>query len=460
MCGYNLNGTIRSTKDPYHSAHSCKFMTFVLEYMPNGELTDLIASLGPFPSIIARTYFRQIINGLEACHSQGIIHRDIKPQNILLDRYYNAKLCDFGLSKLTSDLQVSKETAGTPGYIAPEVLLGDNYNQLCDVFSAGIVLFNMVTSQKPFPNVVEKDKETQKITGFNHIYQLFLTDKSKFWQNVSASASANDADEEKESKQDSNMTDINNKNAKGKIKLKKAMKNLFEKMAVASPLKRISIEAIKKHSWYKNNNYCQDYQSLVEEITKIMGKNTGYTNILDKNSSGDNNHVINVTVGSHLKHLSNRQESVIPNHIGESVTDSYTMVKSGFVYQIICDFIKNKYKESQFTYDTKKNELLCKLPNLVFSLQIFISRQFRPMYVCKMQRLLGNGMFYGQIKSAIGKIRYGYQMLFVKYPDDPKPDSHSKYSDHLEEKVQTRSNVAAQSSHGLTGLSFLSATAW
>ena len=73
----------------------------VLEYANNGNLHNLISKLAPLSDVLARTYFKQILTGINACHKMGIINRDIKPRNIVLDVEYNAKLCDFGFAKVT-----------------------------------------------------------------------------------------------------------------------------------------------------------------------------------------------------------------------------------------------------------------------------------------------------------------------------------------------------------------------
>ena len=90
LLGYNLNA-------PFENG-TC--VMFVLEYANNGSLTQLIKQLGYIPEILARTYFRQIVQGLKACHDAFVIHRDINCANRLLDENYNIKISDFGLSKV------------------------------------------------------------------------------------------------------------------------------------------------------------------------------------------------------------------------------------------------------------------------------------------------------------------------------------------------------------------------
>ena len=90
MLAYDKNGKFNSKN----------VILFVLEYAPNGDLSHLIRKLGGLSNILARTYFRQILKGVEACHSASVIHRDLKTDNIVLDCNYNAKICDFGLAKV------------------------------------------------------------------------------------------------------------------------------------------------------------------------------------------------------------------------------------------------------------------------------------------------------------------------------------------------------------------------
>ena len=91
MIAYDLKATFNG-KD---------VIAFVLEYAPNGNLRQLVTKFRGLPDVIARTYFHQIISAIDTCHSAGIVHRDLKLNNIVLDFYYNLKICDFGLAKVT-----------------------------------------------------------------------------------------------------------------------------------------------------------------------------------------------------------------------------------------------------------------------------------------------------------------------------------------------------------------------
>ncbi len=120
----------------------------VLECMPGGELFDILYYTSKLEEVVARTYFRQLVEGLQACHNACIVHRDIKPQNLLLDKHFNLKLTDFGLAKLIeSDTDAIMDTyhVGTRGYQAPEILAREPYTSSCDIFSAGVVLFILLS---------------------------------------------------------------------------------------------------------------------------------------------------------------------------------------------------------------------------------------------------------------------------------------------------------------------------
>eukprot|EP00740_Mantoniella_antarctica_P017554 CAMPEP_0181366578 /NCGR_PEP_ID=MMETSP1106-20121128/10778_1 /TAXON_ID=81844 /ORGANISM="Mantoniella antarctica, Strain SL-175" /LENGTH=229 /DNA_ID=CAMNT_0023481935 /DNA_START=90 /DNA_END=779 /DNA_ORIENTATION=+ len=105
-------------------------IAIVMEYAAGGELFDRIVGKGSFAEDEARFFFQQLISGLEYCHRQGVAHRDLKLENILLDGSPTPrlKICDFGYSKHSVIHSQPKSTVGTPAYIAPEVLSSKVYD--------------------------------------------------------------------------------------------------------------------------------------------------------------------------------------------------------------------------------------------------------------------------------------------------------------------------------------------
>ena len=88
-----------------------------------GELFDYIVEKGRLLEEEARTFFQQIISGVEYCHRNMVVHRDLKPENLLLDSRNNVKIADFGLSNVMRDGHFLKTSCGSPNYAAPEVSL-------------------------------------------------------------------------------------------------------------------------------------------------------------------------------------------------------------------------------------------------------------------------------------------------------------------------------------------------
>ena len=128
----------------------------VLEYAENGDLYDIIANTGPLSEDHIRIYFKQLMSALQACQDQGIAHRDIKLENLLLDKNYNLKLCDFGLAKSTT--QRFRDREGTRSYMAPEVLDSFPYDgKPADLWSAGVALFVMGLGYPPLREATEDD---------------------------------------------------------------------------------------------------------------------------------------------------------------------------------------------------------------------------------------------------------------------------------------------------------------
>ncbi|PIO39400.1 hypothetical protein AB205_0116480, partial [Aquarana catesbeiana] len=118
----------------------------VMEYMKGGDLFNLIKSSAPLSTAAIRFIAAELLCGLQYLHRNGIVHRDLKPQNILLDSSGHGKIADFGLSKLNvfGDQKIYTG-AGTPGYVAPEVLHQKPYDAMVDYYSLGVILFQMAT---------------------------------------------------------------------------------------------------------------------------------------------------------------------------------------------------------------------------------------------------------------------------------------------------------------------------
>lgn len=123
-----------------------------MEYIDGKSLKDLINSVKYVPHDIALTIIYEICQGIEHAHQKGVVHRDIKPANILISREGIVKITDFGLAQaqdLTS-ITVTGAIVGTPAYMSPEQAAGKKIDIRSDIFSLGVVTYEMVTGTKPF----------------------------------------------------------------------------------------------------------------------------------------------------------------------------------------------------------------------------------------------------------------------------------------------------------------------
>jgi hypothetical protein len=124
----------------------------VMEYLPSRTLGMIMAEAGTLPPEQAADIGAQVAAALAAAHAVGIVHRDIKPDNILLGEDGSVKITDFGISRAADDVSVTKTgmIAGTPAYLAPEVALGADPTPASDVFSLGSTLYAAVEGEPPF----------------------------------------------------------------------------------------------------------------------------------------------------------------------------------------------------------------------------------------------------------------------------------------------------------------------
>lgn len=227
LYAYNL-----SAKYPLNdgTGETIKTILLVLEYCPGGELFDILYYADKLPEPTARTYFQQMMHGLNAVHKAGITHRDLKPQNLLLDVNFCLKITDFGLSKImeTEEDKIMKTTyVGTRGYQAPELLKNQKYTNACDIFSIGVVLFILLAGYPPFEAAHKTDKWYRPITQKNW---------EKFWH-VHRGA-----------------------------KISEEAKDLIEKMICYRPSMRVSVEDVMKHKWFNGDTVKKE--ALKPELLK------------------------------------------------------------------------------------------------------------------------------------------------------------------------------------------------
>ena len=122
-----------------------------MEYLDGRSLKELIVTRGPAPVPVAVDYARQILSALRFAHRHGIVHRDIKPHNVLVDGEGRVKVTDFGIARAgASQMTEAGSIVGTAQYLSPEQARGTNVDQRSDLYSLGVVLYELLTGSAPF----------------------------------------------------------------------------------------------------------------------------------------------------------------------------------------------------------------------------------------------------------------------------------------------------------------------
>jgi len=148
-----------------------------MEYVDGEDLGSLLRRIGRLPEDKAVQLARQICAGLAAAHDQGILHRDLKPANVMIDGRGRARLTDFGLAGLAEGFASGEVRAGTPAYMAPEQLAGKAVSVKSDLYSLGLVLYELFTGKQAFSaasaaELMQLQQETSPPSPTSHVSGL------------------------------------------------------------------------------------------------------------------------------------------------------------------------------------------------------------------------------------------------------------------------------------------------
>jgi serine/threonine protein kinase len=134
----------------YGEEHGVKY--FAMQYIEGEDLSKQIQAKKPIPVATIIDFSKQICRGLRYAHSMNVIHRDIKPQNILVDRNNVCHISDFGIAKIFqgASLTITGMAVGTPEYMSPEQAEGGELDAQTDIYSLGIVMYELLTKHPPF----------------------------------------------------------------------------------------------------------------------------------------------------------------------------------------------------------------------------------------------------------------------------------------------------------------------
>ena len=218
----------------YENFENAEYYFIVMEMVQNGTLLDYVNNGGKLSEKEAAFFFAQIVSVLVYLHETcNIAHRDLKAENVLLDRHKHLRIIDFGLSNtLQNDSQMMKTACGSPAYAAPEMISGEPYTMMTDIWSAGILLFAICASHLPFD-----DPNIQRLM---HKILFQEIEMPSFFSR--------------------NLTD------------------LIERMLVKDPKKRITLQEIVNHPWlseYKsicsidNSNLHVDIDAIFSKLTDL-----------------------------------------------------------------------------------------------------------------------------------------------------------------------------------------------
>ena len=203
-----------------------EFYAILMEYIHYGDFFDIVTSGMLNSEILVRTYFHQLIKGLEYIHSLGIAHLDLKLDNLMLDSNFKLKIIDFDHAQSITDEILT--STGTKGYRAPEVVEKNCKDFVAaDMFSVGVILYTFRAKEFPFSEGLDQIEPNLES------YSSFIKRKEQFW-------------------------DWKNYGKTEKFLFSKDLVELIDGLLVNDPKKRLTINEVKKSKWYQGPVFSDD----------------------------------------------------------------------------------------------------------------------------------------------------------------------------------------------------------
>jgi len=347
----------------YETIKTDKHICLVIDYCDGEDLNKYIKKNGRISEKQSKNFMTQIATGLYYLHSLNLIHRDLKPHNILLSKNGNIKIADFGFVKDYTENSMLDTLCGSPIYMAPEILQHKKYDAKVDLWSIGIILYEMLSAEPPF-------------MASNHIQLLktIETTKFKFHKNIIVS------------------TDC---------------VNIIESLLVVNPKDRISFDDFFNHPFFENYEFEKkvEEETIVEEETEEIKKSAFIDFVDEKNENDEFKDLKKFSKKQNLKNIKDVEDTLnLQIHIE-------------MVYRCASEIASlGNYKEEQRKYD----ESLCVYNKALNHLQYAINICENIM---KNSNIVFNDLYrhlQNKFKIFLHKSEYIYNTLKLKNDLDKK----------------------------------------